>query len=475
MTQPRLPDGFAVQIDGRVKTLGSGSTLLGGSPRRLLRLSPRAQFLLSESAVAGRLVVRDTATAHLARALLDATIAHPVFDGPTSAADATGPAPSRRDVTVVIPVRDNEPGLRRLLDSLPDVRVIVVDDGSAVPIEAYPATVLRHAVSRGPAAARNTGMAHCDTDFVAFLDSDVVPRRGWLEALLGHLSDPAVGLVAPRIVAFHDGNGLLARYEAVHSALDLGRCGAPVLPYGPVSYLPSAAIVCRRSAVTAIGGFDESMHAGEDVDLCWRLLDANFRLRYEPAAEVCHQHRTRLWEWLSRRAFYGTSAAPLAVRHPGKTAALVMPRWTLLAWLLPVLGSWTGTVGGLICAAMYVRRVALSLRAGTDQAGPGDVAMLAMGGICSGAAQLASAACRTYWPVVLAAAVVSRRCRRAAAVAGVFDGVLGWSTRRPDVGGLGPVGYVAVKRLADVAYGTGVWRGMVRHRTLRPLHVDVRP
>src|SRR4051812_36896081 len=46
MTGPRLPDGFAVQVDRRVKVLGEGSALLGGSPTRLLRLAPAAQTML---------------------------------------------------------------------------------------------------------------------------------------------------------------------------------------------------------------------------------------------------------------------------------------------------------------------------------------------------------------------------------------------------------------------------------------------
>ncbi len=91
--------------------------------------------------------------------------------------------------------------------SLRGLRVVVVDDGSATPVaeadfDGVHATsaFCGNARSKGPAAARNAGLAACDTDFVAFLDSDVVPRRGWLEALLGHFCDPAVALVAPRIV-----------------------------------------------------------------------------------------------------------------------------------------------------------------------------------------------------------------------------------------------------------------------------------
>lgn len=121
MTATRLPDGFAVQVDRRVRVLGDGSALLGGSPTRLLRLAPAARGLLCD----GRLKVRDEVSAELARILLDATVAHP---RPPS-------GPSHRDVTVVIPVRNNASGLRRLVTSLRGLRVIVVDDGSACPVE----------------------------------------------------------------------------------------------------------------------------------------------------------------------------------------------------------------------------------------------------------------------------------------------------------------------------------------------------
>jgi len=121
MSHLRLPDGFAVQVDRRVRVLGDGSALLGGSPTRLLKLAPAAQDMLSD----GRLKVRDDLSAQLARTLLDATVAHPRPAG----------GPSHRDVTVVIPVRNNVSGVRHLVSSLRGLRVIVVDDGSSPPIE----------------------------------------------------------------------------------------------------------------------------------------------------------------------------------------------------------------------------------------------------------------------------------------------------------------------------------------------------
>ena len=58
------------------------------------------------------------------------------------------------------------------------------------------------------------------------------------------------------------------------------------------------------------------------------------------AGVFAEDHRTQLREWFARKAFYGASAAPLAVRHPGKTAPLVISGWTLLAWVLMAMGSY---------------------------------------------------------------------------------------------------------------------------------------
>lgn len=469
MTGPRLPDGFAVQVDRRVKVLGAGAALLGGSPTRLLRLAPTAQTMLN----GGRLEVHDAQSAQLARTLLDATVAHP---RPPS-------GPSHRDVTVVIPVRDNVSGLHRLIAALRGLRVIVVDDGSAVPVAQSEfagmhcdVQVLRHLRSNGPAAARNTGLAASETDFVAFLDSDVVPRRGWLEALLGHFCDPAVALVAPRIVGLHTADNVVARYEAVRSSLDLGVREAPVVPYGPVSYVPSAAIICRRSALAAVGGFDETMQSGEDVDLCWRLVESGARLRYEPIALVAHDHRTDLREWFNRKAFYGTSAAPLSARHPGKTAPVVISGWTLMVWLFLAMGSYVGYLGSVVIAIITGRRIARSLS--TVDTEPTEVAAVTARGLWSAALQLCSAICRHYWPVALIAALLFRRARHAVLVAAVLDGVVDWASRRgnadDDTKPVGLLAHILLKRLDDLAYGIGLWTGVVRERQLGALKPQLR-
>ena len=458
-----------------------GSALLGGSPVRLLRLSETARALLDGGSPPGRLEVHDALTASLARNLLDATVAHPRPAG----------GPSHTDVTVVIPVRDNDVGVRRLVGALRGMRVVVVDDGSqrALTVEDFCATpsqveVIRHDRSRGPAAARNSGLARCSTELVAFLDSDVVPCRGWLESLLGHFCDPSVALVAPRIVALGGGresdpaggqDGWLARYENARSCLDLGSREAPVMPYGPVSYVPSAAIICRRTALADVDGFDETLQSGEDVDLCWRLLESGFRLRYEPIARVSHEHRTELRRWLGRRAFYGGSAAALALRHPDKMAPLVIPAWSVPAWPLLAAGLPAGAVAALAAVAVSGRRTRQAMKGGgvtVVEAG-----VLAARGFAATGVQVCAALCRPYWPLALAGAAISRRARRAVLAAAAVTATRDVITR-PRAGGgeppLNPLGYATVRRLDDAAYGAGLWAGVLRERTLRPLKPDIR-
>ncbi|AEV73600.1 mycofactocin system glycosyltransferase [Mycolicibacterium rhodesiae NBB3] len=469
MSGSRLPDGFAVQLDPRVRTLDDGAALLGGAPTRLLRLTPMAQSLL----VGGWLTVHDAVTAQLARMLLDATVAHP---RPTN-------GPSHRDVTVVIPVRNNLTGLCRVLSTMRGVPVVVVDDASMQSIDGADlgdlhddVKVIRHRLSRGPAAARNAGLAACRTEYVAFLDSDVVPRPGWLDAVLRHFSDPDVALAAPRIEAFARTGNAVARYEAVRSSLDLGARESRVTPYGPVSYVPSAAMVGRRSVLVELGGFDEALNSGEDVDLCWRLVDRGACLRYDPSGLVAHDHRVSWRKWLARRAFYGTSAAPLSRRHPDKIAPVMLSRWTLAIWLLVATGLRSGWAMAMLIAIVGARRTAGAL--GGVGLRRRDAAVIATEGIVAAGMQLASAVCRHYWPASLIGAIVSKRCRRVLILAALADGVADWMSRARTAENtsehIGLVPYVALRRLDDLAYGIGLWSGVVRERTFGPLKPRIR-
>ena len=446
----RLPDGFAVRLDPRVRRRAGGTALLGGFPLRLLRLSPRAQELLDGDG----LVVRDATTAALAGRLLDAGLAHPELT----------PTPGADDVTVVVPVKDRPAALERLLAALrtdpatAHLPVIVVDDGSAVPVHGQGVRVVRHPTARGPAAARNAGLAAATTPWVAFLDSDCVPRPGWLVRLRPHLDDPRLAAVAPRIVALHEGGrGWLAPYEAAVSALDMGPHPAAVRPGSAVSYVPSAALLARRAALA--GGFDEDLRVAEDVDLVWRLTAAGWRVRYEPGAAVAHEHPATTVTWLRRRAFYGTGAAPLAARHGRAVAPLVISRETALAWGLALSGRRWGPAAAAGVLAVTADRLAPRLATAGERPPVGFAALLVARGVGASGRALARSVTRHHWPLALPAALASRRARRWVVTAAVADTVLAWWPQRRRVG---PVRFAVGRRLEDVAYGAGLWWGALR-------------
>ncbi|MEO6880341.1 MAG: mycofactocin biosynthesis glycosyltransferase MftF [Mycobacteriaceae bacterium] len=464
---PALPSGFTIELDPTVRRLDGGAALLGGSPPTLLRLAPRARTLLR----AGRLSVVDAATARLARTLLDAGVAHP---RPRPGTGAAG-------VTVVVPVRDNPIGLSRLLRALQAdadcAEVVVVDDASVAPVR-VPAGVrlVRHPSPRGPAAARNRGLAEVSTPCVAFLDSDTAPEPGWLIPLLGHLQDPAVALVAPRIVADPMlGSGWVARYERVRSSLDLGHREARVLPRARVAYVPSAALLVRVDALRGLPGwpgFDESMPVAEDVDLCWRLHAQGWRVRYEPRSTVAHTHRTRTGPWLRRKAFYGTGAAALAQRHPGQVPPVAVAGWSLLACAA---AATAGGPGLLVAAGVSAAATARLAQRLPGLRHPRWTALrLGFRGLAGAGWQLSAAAWRHWWPAAALVAASSPRARRTLLVVGVLEGLADWAThRRVDgwagSGGPGPVVHLLCKRADDLAYGAGLWAGAWRHRSVAAL------
>ncbi|GGJ03271.1 glycosyl transferase family 2 [Saccharopolyspora subtropica] len=456
-TKTTLPDGFAVELAADVHRSRNGRLLFGGSPPRLVRLSERAARLLAS----GGFAVSGPASQALARRLLDAGIVNP-----------RPPEVRVGEVSVVIPVRDRVEMLERLLTALrqdpqtADLPVVVVDDGSRDPARLaaaarrHGARVFRHERSLGPAAARNTGLSRSSTRFVAFIDSDVVPQPGWLSPLVAQFLDPAVALAAPRVVPLRsDDRGCLDAFERTCSPLDMGPREGLVAPLTRLSYVPTTTVVVRREAVA---GFAADMRVGEDVDLCLRLHEAGWRLRYVPAARVAHEHRTDLRRWLAQRAFYGTSAAPLALRHPRQIPPVQAPWWSLVAAGLLTDRRLVPLAGGLVAviAARMTRRLPdadAPVRAGV---------LLALGTLYATVRQLARAATRHYWPISVAVALVSRRARRGLVAAAVVDGLL---DRRSSGSTLRPVPYVLVRLLDDLAYGAGLWWGVIRARTIAPL------
>jgi glycosyltransferase involved in cell wall biosynthesis len=186
-------------------------------------------------------------------------------------------------VSVIIPVHNGERFLAEAIDSAfaqdyRPIEVIVVDDGSddrsAEIARSYPDVTLLSRENRGPAEARNAGIAAAIGAFIAFLDADDVMLPTNLRIQVDYMHDhPEVGCT-------------LGAWENFGAPVDHEwEVDPPRRPDGPVDvasrealvHLRSGggvALVVRRSALDMVGDFDTSFNVAEDLDWLFRLRDS---------------------------------------------------------------------------------------------------------------------------------------------------------------------------------------------------------
>lgn len=207
--------------------------------------------------------------------------------------------------------------LRKCLESareaFADVETVVVDNGSTdgsrkMVLTDFPRVrLVDNPGNPGYASACNRGIAATSQPYVFILNSDVEFLSDGLEAVLDHMdSDPGIGALGPMVLN-SDGSAQMScrRFPSMLENLVHGFLGE-VWPGNPftssyqmkemcrdesceVDWVSGAAMLLRREAARRVGGFDESyfMYV-EDVDICWRLREAGYRVVYDPAMRLLH-------------------------------------------------------------------------------------------------------------------------------------------------------------------------------------------
>jgi GT2 family glycosyltransferase len=211
------------------------------------------------------------------------------------------------DVAVVIPNFDGARWLPAVLASvaaqtLAPVETVVVDDGSTDGSRALLAAdfphvrVVARSANGGFARAANDGIGATRAEAVALVNTDVVLDPRWLEtaaaALAGH---PRAASVATKLVdladpeLLYDAGDVLRRDGACEQRGRFERDTGAYDDPGEVFSACAGAALYRRSAFTAVGGFDERLVMYlEDVDLGLRLQLAGWTCRWEPRAVAAH-------------------------------------------------------------------------------------------------------------------------------------------------------------------------------------------
>src|SRR6266404_194391 len=216
-------------------------------------------------------------------------------------------------VAIIIPTKNNLEFLRACIDSIKkttyrNYEVVIVDNESDDPLaldylKSIPYRVLRIPSPDGFsfAAINNRAVEQVNTDYVLFLNNDTeVISPQWLSEIVGYMKMAGVGAVGSRMLL---PDGRIQHAGVVHGYYN--QMAGPAFKLTPATdngYLSYAKVTRNYSAVTAacmltskplfesLGGFDEQNFAVayNDVDYCYRLLAAGYRIVYCPEAELVH-------------------------------------------------------------------------------------------------------------------------------------------------------------------------------------------
>ena len=264
-------------------------------------------------------------------------------------------------LSVVVPVRGDGAHLAGQLEALCAQQVdqpweiVVADNGlrgerpagvdvRGVDVRGVDVRWVDATARRGAAAARNLGAAQATGEWLMFCDADDLVLPGWLTALAAALgaADLAAG---PFDFGRLDGGAARVAYASLEQQF---------------GYLPAglgANLAVRAELFARLGGFDEALPAGEDIDLCWRAQQQGARFTYAAGAVVAKRERPNS-RALARQAYrYGRGDVALFVRHRSRgmprELRLAVRTWGWLALHAP------GAIASGRTRALWIRSAAL--------------------------------------------------------------------------------------------------------------------
>jgi glycosyltransferase involved in cell wall biosynthesis len=235
-------------------------------------------------------------------------------------------------VSVVICAYNAERTMRPCLESLnrldyPNYEVVIVDDGSrdrtAEIAMDFPDFRLIRQPNKGLSVARNVGMHAAGGEIVAYTDSDCVVDPHWLSFMVRAMNDGGFdGCGGPNYAPHEEG-----WVEACVAASPGAPCHV-LTADDRAEHLAGCNMAYRKAALLEIDGFDPQFTAaGDDVDACWRMLDAGFTLGFCPSAFVWHFRRNTVKAYYGQQRGYGKAEAMLYVKYPERFNALGQIKW----------------------------------------------------------------------------------------------------------------------------------------------------
>ena len=223
-------------------------------------------------------------------------------------------------VSVIIAAYNAEETLDAQLDALErqtadfSFEVLVCDNGSTDGTAALTRRRMQRtphlrlidaSARRGPGAARNAGARAARAPFLVFCDADDVVADDWLALMHGSLSE------APFVSGTSRRPELNSRPENP-TYFDWSLYRMPFFPY--LAGAGAGNMGIHKAVFDEVGGFDETLRTGEDLDLCWRVQLAGYPLIANDSAIVNVSNRTGLRATMRQGFGYGVGDKMLAYK-----------------------------------------------------------------------------------------------------------------------------------------------------------------
>lgn len=260
--------------------------------------------------------------------------------------------PMNPRLSVILPVYNGMPYLRDTVESIlrqtcADFTFIIVNDGSTDDSGSYlrsltdPRIVLIDQPNQGQAAARNTALRHCQSEYVALTDQDDISTPNRLATQLAFLDSHPQVVMAGTQIEFLIGDvrqkalPIPTGHHEIEARLLQGRAG-----------ICHASLMMRAQAARACGGYPSGM-MGEDVDFCLRMCEqgtvANldevlflYRLHAGQASQAKSRDIVRAIRFAAHRALRRRSGQtePDFAEFLRQSSLLDRYRWSVEAWEL---------------------------------------------------------------------------------------------------------------------------------------------
>lgn len=245
-------------------------------------------------------------------------------------------------ITIVIPVKNDAIRLRRCLDSIARAgrqaapEIVVADNGSTDTSPTVASDAGAHVLQIPNVAVgelRNVAARSASGTVLAFIDADHELESGWFEAADESFQDPAVGAAGALYLSPPGGTWVQRMYGALRGQT-VGR--------GETDWLGSGNLLVKRDIFENLSGFDTSLEACEDVDLCRRIRAAGWQVIGDERLRSVHHgdpkdlaalFRAELWR--GRDNLRVSLKGPISLRD---LPSIVTPVLTLAGFVMLVIG-----------------------------------------------------------------------------------------------------------------------------------------